>query len=770
MDLHNSKQPNHNTNVNDFLKLLEKFSPEELKEIQTKMKSNIHNKNIDNIDISNYKYHYVMKKIDYNKDFLNNINCQSKHFFLEKIKNNIRNICILGLVQSGKTNEIISLVYLCIRYLKIPVIIIIQNRISGYKQLESRIKNFIKKLTDFNFKIKYDKSLNNKNLEKIFNYDNPQPEVIIALANYKQLGKIQRNLDIIKQGKNGRISPFALFMDEYDDLIKRRSDIEEIYSEDISEKDKKTFEKDKKKIEEYSDYIQENSIINVGITATMLAPMLTDNMKIENIFHLTPSINYVGFGSERINIIDITPYVTEIKNKLEIHINKLEYLIDEVDNSVDMQSKDYSILLINISDLSDVHNNIFNVFKNHFEEWSCIKLNSKGEDGNIECTLPNECYSDKKYEIGKHILDNDNDKNKIYDIIEEKCIVPQTCKIAQNKTKQERTYTKHSIKFENCNISDIITHVNNYTNKIAIVSGKMACRGLSFVTNDYNKHITDMIYVPSANSHLTRNVQDMRIFGNFPKDGLNINLYTLENIYKEDIKNYIETQKSIINSPGNNSCQEALHKYIFNEKNVPIRKIDRPALTRGITFNSGEKWGIPTNITNHYKAIQELKKTFSEYKIIFYSYCNTYKLPDNININCFKGKDKKIYDVFKNQIDETLKNFENLDIIEKITETKKLQWFIYENYRNAWPLHNPLDLPRESPLICYKKNKDTKHMIDIIVRNYNYGKKELQELKGKKYIILFYGKDCYHYVNCDQEQYYLSDKFKKKIEQKNIVI
>tara|TARA_Y100000991_G_scaffold97069_1_gene73212 strand:- start:51 stop:2360 length:2310 start_codon:yes stop_codon:yes gene_type:complete len=768
MELHISQHKNR-SDEEEFLRLLEKFSPEQLDYMLKKNKKNLTNKQNINI-LTNYKYHYVKKQIESNsKDFIN-IDCQSKNFFLEKIKNNIKNICILGLVQSGKTNEIISLVYLCIRYLKIPVIIIIQNRISGYKQLESRIKNFIKEIQDFNFKIKYDKSLNNKNLEKIFNYDNPQPEVIIALANYKQLRKIQNSLDMIKQGNNGRISPFALFMDEYDDLIKRRSDTEELYSEDISEKDKKTLEKDKKKIEEYSNYIQENSIVNVGITATMLAPMLTDKMKIENIFHLIPSVNYVGFGSERINIIDITPHVTEFKNKLEIHINKLEYLIDEVDNSVDMQNKDYSILLINISDLSDIHKKVYDVFKNHFEEWSCIKLNSKGEDGNIECTLPNECYSDQKYEIGKHILDND--KNKIYDIIEEKCIVPQTCVIAQNKTKEERSYSKHSVKFENCNISDIITNLNQYTNKIAIVSGKMACRGLSFVTNDYKKHVTDMIYVPSANSHLTRNVQDMRIFGNFPNDGININLYTLENIYKEDIKNYIETQKNIINSPGNQSCQEALHKYIFNEQNVPVKKIDRIGLTRGITFNSGNKWGVPTNNTDYCKTVEDLKRKFPKYDIKLYSHHEIYQLPDNIDIECLK--EKKIYNIFKDKIDKALEIFEKKHKCEE--NIQKRQWKIYSNYRNAWPLHNPLsiydsiDQKRIPPLICYKENKNNKNLIDIIIRNHNYGRKELKSMEGNKIIIVFYGKDCYHYVNCDQEQYYLNDIFKKKSEQKNIIV
>ena len=85
-------------------------------------------------------------------------------------------------------------------------------------------------------------------------------------------------------------------------------------------------------------------------------------------------------------------------------------------------------------------------------------------------------------------------------------------------------FSRYIIEFEKYSISEIITELMTYTNKICIIRGRMACRGISFVNDDYSKHITDMIYVPSGTSHLTRNVQDMRIYGNFPDDNLYINL------------------------------------------------------------------------------------------------------------------------------------------------------------------------------------------------------------------------------------------------------
>ena len=82
-----------------------------------------------------------------------------------------------------------------------------------------------------------------------------------------------------------KILPYVLIMDEYDDLIKSRQDI------DIPEK--------KEKIEQYTKYIKDNSIINVGVTATFLSIMLTEeNIKLEDIYKLKPSKIMLVLGAE----------------------------------------------------------------------------------------------------------------------------------------------------------------------------------------------------------------------------------------------------------------------------------------------------------------------------------------------------------------------------------------------------------------------------------------------------------------------------------------
>ena len=111
-----------------------------------------------------------------------------------------------------------------------------------------------------------------------------------------------------------------------------------------------------------------------------------------------------------------------------------------------------------------------------------------------------------------------------------------------------------------------------------------------------------MIYVPSETSSYTRNLQDMRIFGNYPNDGLDINLYTSKEIYNDDIKTYLKNQKEIIDKgESDSSCKDVIKFYKFDQSKINTKKLDRPGLSKGISFIETDKWGIPTNINNFEK-------------------------------------------------------------------------------------------------------------------------------------------------------------------------
>ena len=748
--------------------------PQEKKEEINRILNNSNNivSDIDpNIDLSNYKYHYINNRLNNIKDY-SDVKSQSIDFFINKLKNNIKNIIILGLIQSGKTNEIIGIIHYCIVYLKIPIIVLIQNRTSGYHQLNERINNFNKELQNYNIKTRYVKTgLNKINSKKIFNYDNPQPEIIICLSNYKQLQKIVDNIkNVYVECK--KIVPYVLIMDEYDDHIKTRQDETNIENYKIVEKSNK--------------YLIEHSYINIGVTATLLACMLTDNnTKLNDIFQLKPGNNYVGYDSPKIKIVDIKEHITEHKNKRILDINKICCLLRQIENSVDYSNenfnyKDYSITLLNTTDNTKKHDCLFEEITNEFISWSTILFNSsKASNDSIKCSLPSELYYNNSLKEG--ISYPDVNKNKCYEIIKTTIVLNKNDEAFKYIQKDKAYVYRYTISFTNYSISEIITHLlTYYTNKICIISGRMACRGISFVTTDFKKHITDMIYVPSGSSHLTRNVQDMRIYGNFPNDNININLYTDRENYINNIGGYIYIQNQILNGELdeiNNSdktnreitLSQSIMNMEFKPSQIPNKKIDRINLVKGFRFKNEDRWGIPTNITNFDICYAYLSNRFKDHTIICYSKYIDLDLT-NINNSIINGtfieptKDNKLSKIyaelfkkkFIDQIQQLAYSFNNNNKNSNYEINKFTQWYILNNYRNGWPLHNPLTNNKELIDICYK-GYDKKY-IRLILKNPIINRNYLNRyINTNNIIILFYSKKCFHYSKCERKSYYIED-------------
>lgn len=746
-----------------FQELLQQFNPQLLSPEQMAIfneRANVEPSSIPSeIDITNYKYIDIQKRLKMINNY--NISSQSIEFFKKKLSENIKNIIILGFIQSGKTAEIIGIIHFCIIYLKIPIIILIQNKTSGYEQLDCRIKEFVHELQDYDIKVNYVKNqITKPKSKKIFNFDNPKPEVIISLCNYKQLQKIEDNLNnVIAHHSQKKIAPYVLIMDEYDDHIKSRQD---------NEQHQKTVEKSIKTL-------RKESYINVGVTATLLGPMLTDNnTKVEDVFQLKPKDNYVGFGNNRIKVIDITDKITELNHKRILHISKITELLQQIENTIDYDSdnyKTYSITLINTTDETKKHNEISEEIKNEFPEWACIIFNSSGEEG-IKCHLPDNDYSLIPIEEGD--FPNMYNSKKIFTITENKMKIPVRHELYKFVSKDKHYISRHTIVYNNYSISEIITHLLNYTDKIAIVSGRMACRGISFVTTDYKKHITDMIYVPSGSSHLTRNVQDMRIYGNFPNDNIDINLYTDKDNYVKNIGGYIHLQNKLLNGEicdddvnqseldtnDSYSLRQHIMNYEFDPNEVPEKKLDRLGLINGIQIRPEDKWGIPTNIKKYDSCISELRKRYSDYEIITYSKYLEIDISD-IMTNEIKGKFiaptkiNSLTNLYKNLF---INNFhEKINQQFKILDTSKLTiWYILPTFRNAWPLHNPLLKMRKSIDLCYLSNEGS-NKIGLVIKNPALNQDNLSQYLNKKVILLFYSKNCFHYTKFDKESYYIHD-------------
>ena len=91
-----------------------------------------------------------------------------------------------------------------------------------------------------------------------------------------------------------------------------------------------------------------------------------------------------------------------------------------------------------------------------------------------------------------------------------------------------------------CNVSSFLQYLkDNGGSKehshIIIMSGYMAGRGISFVSEDYNWHLTDEYLVVSKTSDEPELIQKVRLQGIY-KDDITLTLYTTEDAYKDLLK------------------------------------------------------------------------------------------------------------------------------------------------------------------------------------------------------------------------------------------
>ena len=77
---HQSEDNEDNEGVQQFLKLIETFSQQDIEKIQKKLDKKYNNSNNKIHNIANYKINYIKEKINsVENNFLDHIHCQSKH-------------------------------------------------------------------------------------------------------------------------------------------------------------------------------------------------------------------------------------------------------------------------------------------------------------------------------------------------------------------------------------------------------------------------------------------------------------------------------------------------------------------------------------------------------------------------------------------------------------------------------------------------------------------------------------------------------------------
>jgi hypothetical protein len=139
--------------------------------------------------------------------------------------------------------------------------------------------------------------------------------------------------------------------------------------------------------------------------------------------------------------------------------------------------------------------------------------------------------------------------------------------------------------FEKYSISDVLQILKddpeyNHTH-ISIISGNLASRGISFVSNDYSLHLTDQYFHPSRSSHGENLLQSLRILGCY-NDSKKLTLWCSKHTWESILE-----QHNIINKCVN-MCDNSINWFAkLQSINIkkPVKQITRPRLTKNISWN-----------------------------------------------------------------------------------------------------------------------------------------------------------------------------------------
>jgi hypothetical protein len=140
--------------------------------------------------------------------------------------------------------------------------------------------------------------------------------------------------------------------------------------------------------------------------------------------------------------------------------------------------------------------------------------------------------------------------------------------------------------FEKYGISEVLQILKDdseYSHShISIISGHLASRGISFVSNDYSLHLTDQYFHPSKSSHGENLLQSLRLLGCY-KDSKPLTLWCSKNTWESILE-----QHNTINKVVNNINDSVNWVHSIQRINIkkPDRTFTRPRLTKNVSWNN----------------------------------------------------------------------------------------------------------------------------------------------------------------------------------------
>jgi hypothetical protein len=438
---------------------------------------------------------------------------------------------IYGKTQSGKTALIqcVSLGHCVLT--KCTCLVVISNFRDGNLQLHDRTKEFVENHMKFTntrnhgVSYLYTSKATEKELEDAFS--GKTNKMVVALANESQLGKIDKCISTLQT------PTFACCVDESDDLVCGDVVSFRTHLSNILDKSGRTY----------------------MTTATTFDLLLTqDRISSSDTIVLTPKVNYKGLSNSVIfNSLKNTAKPSGFHNSFWSNDPQLyEYLKYYSDKNVMGESitaditRPPVITLIKVSHLKKQHSVLSEAIRNDDVlglVWATIIYNGDGV-----------------------FIRNPHDSDHI---------------IIGNNVGIERDggYVFGSLSFKHA-----LQYFYDYQGKggkvthIAVISGDLADRGISFVSENYKWHVNHMYYVPSKQANVSHLIQSAgRLTGNFDDD---TPLYLwAPKVVNENLKKGIIQQEEFLSrlSQRTGSVTDSYKEITFLAEKMPSKKLGRVA-------------------------------------------------------------------------------------------------------------------------------------------------------------------------------------------------
>ena len=486
----------------------------------------------------NQKINYIFSK-EKDETFENNYNV--KKFPSDKY--------VIGFapVQSGKTEFCIKT---CAYYLenKITPICITKDRLGDKNQLVSRLEQY-KKNNNLNFQVITVTNLKEKSFE--FN----ENQIFVVLGNTSQLKLVTKQ--IYKSS-----CKFSLLVDEIDDVLygsKDAIDPEHVVYDINENYDIDFFETNYiSRFRNYLSVLIQMSKQVLGLTATPNIPLYVTKFSIINIPYR--SYLYKGICSEskfNINVIEPTKFISrndaftdeqninDIIDSILVEFLKKSIIKAKLLHSTSVNEELYfyhpNIMLLDICSAITLHENFSKLITTKYNI-STISYNGQGAI----------LYTKNKIYNAKNLLPTDSIlNNNIY------CY-------------KYKTISK---------CLDDMKKVNSDTH-IAILAGKLTCRGISYTSSCSSKkwHLTEQVLLAPSSITSTNLHQSLRLSG-INNDDIPLYLYTTEHIFN-DLKCDYELNKYNLQL-----CTKgiSIKDVTYEPYMIPIRRVSD---NKNITFTT----------------------------------------------------------------------------------------------------------------------------------------------------------------------------------------